>query len=199
MVLRWPATRLIERAIEGRPGIARLAVSLDRPVVGLGASAGLHYAGLPKLLGADCITPDDADVANALGAVVGHVRVTAAARVSQPQEGLFRLNSDDGIRDFHNEADALARGRRRRAQARRRAGCHCRRKRSGDHRRAGYPDIDDRGPAPVHRGGRGCNCQRPAGDCKLKLLSLPQSVIYSSQMIEVRRTAEFKDWLAGNP
>ncbi len=99
---------LIERAIEGRPGIARLAISLDRPVVGLGASAGLHYAGLPKLLGADCITPDDADVANALGAVVGHVRVTAAARVSQPVEGLFRLNSDDGIRDFHNEAAALS-------------------------------------------------------------------------------------------
>jgi N-methylhydantoinase A/oxoprolinase/acetone carboxylase beta subunit len=98
---------LIERAIEGRPGIARLAVSLDRPVVGLGASAGLHYAGLPKLLGADCMTPDDADVANALGAVVGHVRVTVTARVSQPQEGLFRLNSDDGIRDFYNEADAL--------------------------------------------------------------------------------------------
>ena len=98
---------LIERAIEGRPGIARLSVSLDRPVVGLGASAGLHYAGLPRLLGADCITPPDADVANALGAVVGHVRVAVAARVSQPVEGLFRLNSDDGIRDFRNEADAL--------------------------------------------------------------------------------------------
>jgi N-methylhydantoinase A/oxoprolinase/acetone carboxylase beta subunit len=98
---------LIERAIEGRPGIARLSVSLDRPVVGLGASAGLHYAGLPKLLGTKCITPADADVANALGAVVGHVRVSATARISQPVEGLFRLNSDDGIRDFHNEADAL--------------------------------------------------------------------------------------------
>ncbi|MGE0283755.1 MAG: hydantoinase/oxoprolinase N-terminal domain-containing protein [Rhizobiaceae bacterium] len=98
---------LIERAIEGRSGIARLAVSLDRPVVGLGASASLHYAGLPMLLNADCIMPPDADVANALGAVVGHVRVSAAARVSQPVEGLFRLNSDDGVRDFHNEADAL--------------------------------------------------------------------------------------------
>jgi N-methylhydantoinase A/oxoprolinase/acetone carboxylase beta subunit len=98
---------LIERAIEGRSGIARLAVSLDRPVVGLGASAALHYANLPKLLGAQCVTPADADVANALGAVVGHVRVTVAARVSQPVEGLFRLNSDEGIRDFPNEEEAL--------------------------------------------------------------------------------------------
>ncbi len=36
---------LIERAIEGRPGIARLAISLDRPVVGLGASAGCTTPG----------------------------------------------------------------------------------------------------------------------------------------------------------
>ena len=67
-------------------------VALDRPVIGLGASAPLHYAGLPALVGNDCIVPADADVANALGAVVGQVRVSAEATVSQPEEGLFRLS-----------------------------------------------------------------------------------------------------------
>ena len=99
---------LVERAIERKGGVVRFAVTLDRPVVGLGASAALHYAGIPDLLGGQCICPPDADVANALGAVVGQVRVTAQARVSQPKEGLFRLNSDSGVRDFRSEDEALA-------------------------------------------------------------------------------------------
>ena len=42
---------------------------------------------LPPLVGNRCIVPDDTDVANALGAVVGQVRVSAEALVSQPVEG----------------------------------------------------------------------------------------------------------------
>lgn len=54
------------------------------------ASASLHYAGLPPLIGNDCHIAEHADVANALGAVVGQVRMSAEARVSQPEIGLFR-------------------------------------------------------------------------------------------------------------
>jgi hypothetical protein len=46
-------------------------------------------------------------VANALGAVVGQVRVTAEAVVSQPKEGLFRLTAGASIADFTDEAAAL--------------------------------------------------------------------------------------------
>lgn len=98
---------LVQRAIACQDGIARFTLALDRPVVGLGASAALHYAGLPALLGTSCVTPPDADVANALGAVVGQVRVTVHARVSQPKEGLFRVNSDLGVRDFRDEDSAM--------------------------------------------------------------------------------------------
>lgn len=101
------AHALVQRAVDGRPGIARLSVALDRPVIGLGASAPLHYAGLGSLIGNRCIVPEDTDVANALGAVVGQVRVSAEATVSQPKEGLFRLASGEEVRDFLNEADAL--------------------------------------------------------------------------------------------
>lgn len=52
--------------------------------------------------------PGDTDVANALGAVVGQVRVTAEARVSQPKEGLFRVSSGEGVRDFTKEDEAMA-------------------------------------------------------------------------------------------
>src|SRR5690606_40518079 len=86
----------------------RPRISLDRPVIGLGASAPLHYDGLGALLGSDCVVPPDTDVANALGAVVGQVRVTVQAQVSQPKEGLFRLSCDSGISDFDEEEPAIA-------------------------------------------------------------------------------------------
>jgi len=76
-------------------------------VIGLGASAPLHYAGLPPLVGNGCVVPEDTDVANALGAVVGQVRVTAEAEVAQPKEGLFRVSVGDTVRDFTGETAAM--------------------------------------------------------------------------------------------
>ena len=102
------AHALVQRAVDGHDGIARLTVALDRPVIGLGASAGLHYAGLPPLVGNRCEVPADADVANALGAVVGQVRVSAEAGISQPVEGVFRVSAGDEVRDFTDEEAALA-------------------------------------------------------------------------------------------
>lgn len=102
------AHRLVQRALDGEAGIARLAVALDRPVIGLGASAPLHYAALSGLVGSECVIPRDTDVANALGAVVGQVRASAVTQVSQPQPGLFRVSSQEGIADFAGEEDALA-------------------------------------------------------------------------------------------
>lgn len=98
---------LVQRALDGRGDIARLAVSLDRPVVGLGASAALHYASLPQRTGSACIVPDAADVANAVGAVVGQVRVTAEAVVAQPKPSLFRVSAGELLRDFATEEEAM--------------------------------------------------------------------------------------------
>ena len=102
------AHALVQRAVDGRDGIARFSVALDRPVIGLGASAPLHYADLPGLVGNRCIVPEDTDVANALGAVVGQVRVSAEALVSQPKEGLFRLSAGGMMRDFTDENAAVS-------------------------------------------------------------------------------------------
>jgi N-methylhydantoinase A/oxoprolinase/acetone carboxylase beta subunit len=101
------AQGLVQRALDGQTGVARMKLRLDRPVIGVGASARLHYAALPALLGVPCLTPADADVANALGAVVGQVRMRAEATVTQPVEGRFRVSSGEGVRDFGDEAAAL--------------------------------------------------------------------------------------------
>jgi hypothetical protein len=88
--------------------MARFSISLDRPVIGLGASAHLHYASLPPLIGNACKIAPDADVANALGAVVGPVRVSAEARVSQPEPGVYRINAGEWLEDFGTEDEAMA-------------------------------------------------------------------------------------------
>src|SRR5690606_21196584 len=47
-------------------------------------------------------------VANAIGAVVGQVRVSAEAGISQPVEGVFRVSAAGEVRDFPDEEAAIA-------------------------------------------------------------------------------------------
>lgn len=98
---------VIQRALDGAQGITRIALSLDRPVVGLGASAALHYAGLGMLLGTECVLPEHMDVANAVGAVAGRVSAVAEASVSRLGEGSFRVSAGALMRDFADEAAAI--------------------------------------------------------------------------------------------
>jgi hypothetical protein len=98
----------VQAALDGNHGVARLSVSLDRPVIGLGASAVLVYPQVGTLLGADAIIPPHADVANAVGAVVGEVRATVIGSITAPQEDRFRATVGDMVKDFDVEDEAIA-------------------------------------------------------------------------------------------
>jgi N-methylhydantoinase A/oxoprolinase/acetone carboxylase beta subunit len=98
----------IQSALDGNHGIARLNVSLDRPVIGLGASASLVYPGVGSLLSTDAIIPPHADVANAVGAVVGEVRVQVLAIITAPAEDRFRVTVGELSQEFSAENAALA-------------------------------------------------------------------------------------------
>ncbi len=109
--LEGPATvahATIQSALDGNHGVARLSVSLDRPVIGLGASAGLIYPSVGKLLSTKAVIPPHADVANAVGAVVGEVRVSVIASIEAPSEDRFRVSVGEMVRDFGMENDAIA-------------------------------------------------------------------------------------------
>ena len=77
-------------------------------MIGLGASAPLVYPAVGKLLSTDAIIPPDAGVANAVGAVVGEVRVKVTAHIAQPEEGRFRVTVGSAVVDFTDENEALA-------------------------------------------------------------------------------------------
>ncbi|MEL6965805.1 MAG: hydantoinase/oxoprolinase family protein [Pseudomonadota bacterium] len=85
---------------------AQSHVALDRPLIGLGASAALYHPPAATMCGVDAIVPDHADVANAVGAVVGNVRMRCGITVTQPTEGRFLVLGFE--KPFGDEASAFA-------------------------------------------------------------------------------------------
>ena len=72
---------------------ARIDIGLGAKLVGLGAPATTYYPAIGELLGTEVEVPADADVANAIGAVVGKVRVRAEVPVTAPRRGVYRIHA----------------------------------------------------------------------------------------------------------
>lgn len=106
-------SRAIARALDRQPGVVRFALALDRPLVGLGASAPVYYPAIAEMLGAAAVIPGDADVANAIGAVSGQVRERVTVFVTCPEEGIFLVNGHGATERFVTEEDAIAAARER--------------------------------------------------------------------------------------
>jgi N-methylhydantoinase A/oxoprolinase/acetone carboxylase beta subunit len=104
-----PAVSLaVDRALKRSPGIVAFSLALDRPLIGLGASAPVYYPDIADMLGARSFIPDDAGVANAVGAVVGQVRASITVFVTTPEEGIFIVNGAGPSGRFLDEALAFA-------------------------------------------------------------------------------------------
>ncbi|MEM7669873.1 MAG: hydantoinase/oxoprolinase family protein, partial [Pseudomonadota bacterium] len=99
-------TLLARVALDGHRGLIRPLIGLDVPLIALGASAPTYYPDVAKLLHAEALIPEHADVANAIGAVVGGVRISLNGAISQPQVGVFRAHLPAGPRDFTDEIAA---------------------------------------------------------------------------------------------
>ena len=107
----------IDRALRRAPGIVRFTAALDRPLIGLGASAPVYYPAIAEMLSAESAIPGDSDVANAIGAVVGQVKASVTVFITMPEEGIFIINGGgDSLRLF-NEDDSFATARQRAAEA----------------------------------------------------------------------------------
>lgn len=109
-----PAASLaVDRALKREPGIVRFSISLDRPLVGLGASAPVYYPAIAEMLSTEAAIPAEADVANAVGAVVGQVRATITVFVTTPEEGIFIVNGAGASERFVDQQEAFGVARRR--------------------------------------------------------------------------------------
>ncbi|RVH57620.1 hydantoinase/oxoprolinase family protein [Sinorhizobium meliloti] len=107
------ASLAVDRALKREPGIVRFSISLDRPLVGLGASAPVYYPAIAEMLSTEAAIPEEADVANAVGAVVGQVRATVTVFVTTPEEGIFIVNGAGASGRFVDQQEAFGVARRR--------------------------------------------------------------------------------------
>ena len=80
-------------------------------MVGIGAPIHFFLPKAAQTLGAKTILPDDADVANAIGAITSAVVVERQASIIPNQEGGFLIKGLAGARHFENfdEADTFIR------------------------------------------------------------------------------------------
>ncbi|MGI9404752.1 MAG: hydantoinase/oxoprolinase family protein, partial [Hyphomicrobiaceae bacterium] len=97
---------LVAAGLNGHRGVVKLDVGLDTPLIGLGASAETYYPAVAALLKAEGIIPQHAEVANAIGAVVGHVRISGDVLISQPEAGRYRVHLHDRTETFSSLDEA---------------------------------------------------------------------------------------------
>lgn len=95
-------------AASGERSLVDFSIRLARPVIGLGAPAPAYYPAVAARLGTHAVVPEHAGVANAVGAVVGGIRVQAAGTIAMPDDGLYRVFAGTSPRDFPDLETATA-------------------------------------------------------------------------------------------
>ncbi len=93
---------------DGPPPVFALKFAPDVPLVAVGAPAGSYYPAVAQALGVRLELPRFAEVANAVGAVLGQVSQRVHLTVSQPVRGVYRVFAKTGPRDFDTVAAAIA-------------------------------------------------------------------------------------------
>ena len=85
-----------------------IAFANDYPIVAVGAPASSYYPTVAAGLNQQLILPKHAEVANAVGAVMGSVVQRVHITISQPSFGLFRLYHQQQPQSFDTFAAALS-------------------------------------------------------------------------------------------
>ncbi|WP_299825263.1 hydantoinase/oxoprolinase family protein [uncultured Roseobacter sp.] len=98
---------LMQAGLQDHRGLVRLSAGLNLPVVGLGASAASYYPAVGASVGTEMILPEHADVANAIGAVVGRISMRCSGSVTAPSEGLFQVHLRNGPVEVADQDAAL--------------------------------------------------------------------------------------------
>lgn len=100
---------VLDRALRPERAPAPLldvAFRLTRPLVALGAPAAATYPAVAERLNAELVLPEQAGVANAVGAAAGDVAQAVSVLITAPSEGRYRAHLMQGPRDFNDLDDA---------------------------------------------------------------------------------------------
>ena len=91
-----------------RDSLVEVALTLRRPLVAIGAPVETYYPAVAESLHTRLCIPQHAEIANALGAVVGGVMQTVRALIKPLEDEAFRVHLPTGIQDFGDLEEAAA-------------------------------------------------------------------------------------------
>lgn len=101
---------LVQHMIGTRPNQAgsRFKLETPYPIIGIGAPAACFVEGACRRLGLQAIIPENAEVANAVGAITGSVSIRHNLSLTVTDEGLVRITGAPGAPVFKNIEAATA-------------------------------------------------------------------------------------------
>ena len=104
---------LIHAVINGEKQLNDLSIQFtpNIPIVAVGGPAQVFYADVGKRLNSICMIPTNADVANAIGAAIGQVKIRTVIEITTTKSGGYHLHHTDKPIFFSASDDALKQAR----------------------------------------------------------------------------------------
>jgi len=102
------STRVVQASLDRHAGVTQHTTRLTIELIGLGTPASLYYPSVAAMIGADVIVPEHAEVANAVGAVVGRVRIADSVMITSPECGEFLIHLHDRVSRTTDLDEAVA-------------------------------------------------------------------------------------------
>jgi N-methylhydantoinase A/oxoprolinase/acetone carboxylase beta subunit len=93
--------RALLQAAADPPALLGVALRLNQPLVAIGAPVRTYFPDVARSLQTRLVVPEHAEVANAVGAVVGSIMQSVRVLITPQENGeLFRVHCEDGVHDF---------------------------------------------------------------------------------------------------
>ncbi|UCD77796.1 MAG: hydantoinase/oxoprolinase family protein [Desulfobacterales bacterium] len=106
-----PVSRiLVENMLKGGSRRFSVSIHLHHPVIGIGAPIHFFLPQAAATLGTEAVIPENADVANAVGAITSRIVIRRKIDIIAPQPGRYQVVGFAGVKSFGDldEADAYA-------------------------------------------------------------------------------------------
>ena len=87
-----PSDEILAAGLRHHRGFLSIDVAVDAVLVAVGAAASAYYPEVADRIGARLVAPQHGDVANAVGAAVGPVRVEAQLTITRPRAGRYEVH-----------------------------------------------------------------------------------------------------------
>ena len=104
---------LVKAVISGENKLNDLMIQMTPgiPIVAVGGPAQVFYSDVGKRLNSDCVIPENADVANAIGAAIGQIKIRAVIEITSTESGGYHLHHTDKPLFFSASTEALEQAR----------------------------------------------------------------------------------------